>query len=94
MSSAPEPPRNGERIAVSILKGISENKLGHLFKSTYQPGAVAHACNPSYSIRRIKFQGQPWQNVSKTPISTNKQDVVVHGYNPSHARVIDRRITA
>jgi hypothetical protein len=28
-------------------------------------------------IRRIVVRGQPWQKISETPISTNKQDVVV-----------------
>jgi hypothetical protein len=41
---------------------------------------------------RITAGSQPRQNVSETPISTNKLGMVVYSCNPSYARGIGRRI--
>jgi hypothetical protein len=41
---------------------------------------------PEVDIGRIAVQGQPGQKVGETPpISTNKQGVEIHIYNPSYA---------
>jgi hypothetical protein len=50
---------------------------------------VAHVCSPSYSgsgNQEIAAGDQSGQEISKTPISTNKLGVVVCVYDPSCAR--------
>jgi hypothetical protein len=43
-------------------------------------------------IRRISIAGRSRQKVSKTPVSTNKLNVVVYACDPSYAGVISRNI--
>jgi hypothetical protein len=46
--------------------------------------------------KRFSVQEHPRpkkENVSKTPISTSKSDVVAYTYNPSYVGSLNRRIT-